>query len=84
MCGVGLSLKDGRPERGSCSMPKLKTHRGLAKRIRVTKKKKLKRMQAFHRHLMTGKRGGRKRRLRHGAILKGAQAKCIGRLLGLC
>ena len=64
-------------------MPKLKTHKGLAKRIKVTKKGKLKRMQAFHRHLMTGKGGGRRRRGKRSVIMVGAEAKRFARLLGL-
>jgi large subunit ribosomal protein L35 len=67
----------------SADMPKLKTHKGLAKRIKVTKKGKLRRMQAFHRHLMTGKGGARRRRGKRSRILVGAEAKRVGRLLGL-
>lgn len=64
-------------------MPKLKTHKGLAKRIKVTKKGKLKRMQAFHRHLMTGKGGARRRHGKRSVIMAGAEAKRLARLLGL-
>jgi len=64
-------------------MPKLKTHKGLAKRIKITKKKKIKRMQAFHRHLMTGKGGTRRRRGKGSVIMTGAEAKRIGRLLNI-
>ncbi|HEY3324552.1 MAG TPA: 50S ribosomal protein L35 [Planctomycetota bacterium] len=64
-------------------MPKLKTHKGLAKRVKVTKKGKIKRMQAFHRHLMTGKGGSRRRRGKRGVIMTGAEAKRVCRLLGL-
>jgi len=64
-------------------MPKLKTHRGLAKRVKVTKQGKIKRMQGGHRHLMTGKGGARRRRLKRGLIMTGAEAKRIGRLLGI-
>lgn len=64
-------------------MPKLKTHKGLAKRVKVTKSGKIKRMQAFHRHLMTGKGGARRRRGKRPVIMAGAEARRVGRLLGL-
>ena len=64
-------------------MPKLKTHRGLAKRVKVTKKGKIRRMQGFHRHLMCGKGGARRRRTKGPVIMAGAEAKRVGRLLGL-
>jgi large subunit ribosomal protein L35 len=64
-------------------MPKLKTHKGLAKRVKVTKTGKIKRMQAFHRHLMTGKGGNRRRRGKRPVIMHGAEAKRLARLLGL-
>lgn len=64
-------------------MPKLKTHKGLAKRIKVTKKGKLKRMQAWHRHLMTGKGGARRRHGKRSVIMTGAEAKRLARLLNL-
>jgi len=64
-------------------MPKQKTHKGLSKRVKVTKSGKIRRHQAFHRHLMTGKGGARRRRLKRGVIMHGAEAKRFGRLLGL-
>ena len=64
-------------------MPKLKTHKGLAKRVKVTKKGKVRRHQAFHRHLMTGKGGARRRRGKRSTIMFGAEAKRVARLLGL-
>jgi large subunit ribosomal protein L35 len=64
-------------------MPKLKTHKGLAKRIKITKKGKVKRMQAFHRHLMTGKGGARRRHGKRAIVQSGAEANRIKRLLGL-
>jgi len=64
-------------------MPKLKTHKGVAKRVKLTKKGKVKRGQAWHAHLMAAKRPGRRRRLKRPAILLGAEAKRMKRLLGL-
>jgi large subunit ribosomal protein L35 len=46
-------------------MPKMKTHKSAAKRIRVTATGKLLRGQAFRSHLNVTKSSGRKRRLDH-------------------
>ena len=64
-------------------MPKLKTHKGLSKRVKVTKSGKIKRHQAFHRHLATGKGGAKRRRLKRSIMMSGAEAKRVCRLLGL-
>lgn len=45
-------------------MPKLKTHKGVKKRVRLTKKGKLKRSKAFAGHLMASKSAKRRRQLR--------------------
>ena len=45
-------------------MPKLKTHRGAAKRFSFTKNGKVKRGKAFKSHILTKKSTKRKRRLR--------------------
>ncbi|ACL69317.1 50S ribosomal protein L35 [Halothermothrix orenii] len=50
-------------------MPKLKTHKGIAKRIKKTGKGKLKRNKAYHSHLLTKKTGKRKRNLRKSTVL---------------
>ncbi len=44
-------------------MPKIKTHRGLAKRVKITAKGKVKRAKAFHSHLLSSKTPKMKRRL---------------------
>ena len=36
-------------------MPKVKTHRGLAKRVKVTASGKIKRKKAYHSHLLSSK-----------------------------
>ncbi|MEC9015544.1 MAG: 50S ribosomal protein L35, partial [Gemmatimonadota bacterium] len=41
-------------------MPKMKTHRGAAKRIKKTARGKLKRMKAFKSHILTKKDRKRK------------------------
>lgn len=45
-------------------MPKMKTHRGAAKRFRLTGKGQVKRAQAHRRHILTKKSTKRKRHLR--------------------
>jgi large subunit ribosomal protein L35 len=45
-------------------MPKLKTHRGAAKRFKKTASGKFRRSAAFKRHILTSKTTKRKRALR--------------------
>ena len=45
-------------------MPKLKSHRGVAKRFKKTGKGKIMRNRAFHSHLLRKKSQKRKRKLR--------------------
>jgi large subunit ribosomal protein L35 len=58
-------------------MPKLKTKKALAKRIRVTKKKKLLRGKAGRRHLLSHKTRKRKRRLRNTGKVASTETKMI-------
>ncbi len=53
-------------------MPKMKTHKGTLKRVRVTARGKVKHKRANAGHLMSTKNGKRCRGLRKGAILKSA------------
>mgnify|MGYP003572888276 FL=1 len=46
-------------------MPKMKTHKGTAKRFRLTKKGKLMRMKAGRSHLRRRKRSATNRSFRH-------------------
>lgn len=62
-------------------MPKQKTHRGAAKRLRVTKTGKLKRAQAYKSHILNKKSPKRKRNLRKGAYVSAAEAKVIRKLI---
>jgi len=62
-------------------MPKQKTHRGAAKRLRRTAGGKLKRGRAFRRHLLTGKRRKRKRALRRAALVHESDLGQTRRLL---
>ncbi|MFP4055919.1 MAG: 50S ribosomal protein L35 [Candidatus Brocadiia bacterium] len=63
-------------------MPKLKTHKGLAARVRVTRNKKIVRRKAGKSHLMSSKSGKKSRQLRHKDTLKGKFAKEAVRKLG--
>jgi large subunit ribosomal protein L35 len=50
-------------------MPKMKRHKGLAKRVKITANGKVKYRKANMGHLMSGKSGDRKRSLRSKGIL---------------
>lgn len=50
-------------------MPKLKTHRGAAKRMKITGTGKVMRYKANRGHLLTGKPAKRMRNLRKGALV---------------
>jgi len=64
-------------------MPKGKTHKGTAKRMRKTRTGKIVRNRAGTSHLMSGKTGKRRRRLRAKDTVKAAQqVKTYSRLLG--
>ena len=49
-------------------MPKMKTHRGAAKRFKKTGTGKLKRAKAFKSHILTKKSAKRKRNLRKSTL----------------
>ncbi len=53
-------------------MPKMKTHKGLKKRVKVTANGKVKHKRANSNHLMSGKSGNRCRSLRRPGGLKKA------------
>lgn len=62
-------------------MPKMKTHRGAAKRFRKTASGRFKRSKAFKSHILTKKSAKRKRNLRKAGYVSTAQEKVIRRLL---
>ena len=64
-------------------MPKQKTHRGAAKRFKVTKSGKVLRSQAYKRHILTKKPTKRTRRLSSDVVLSKADQKTARKLLGL-
>ncbi len=62
-------------------MPKMKTHRGAAKRFKLTGSGRVKRSQAFHNHILTKKSPKRKRNLRGTTLVHPADEPMIKRLL---
>ncbi|KYH30189.1 MULTISPECIES: 50S ribosomal protein L35 [Clostridium] len=62
-------------------MPKMKSHRGAAKRFKKTGSGKLKRAKAFKSHILTKKSSKTKRNLRKGALVSEAQEKVMKKLL---
>ncbi len=63
-------------------MPKQKTHRGAAKRFRITGSGKVMRRKAFRSHLLETKSSRRTRRLDRSAEVTGGDKKHVERLLG--
>ncbi|NLU50153.1 MAG: 50S ribosomal protein L35 [Syntrophomonadaceae bacterium] len=62
-------------------MPKMKTHRGAAKRFKKTGSGKIKRSKAYHSHLLGGKTPKRKRRLRKADLVSEKETARITRLI---
>ena len=63
-------------------MPKMKTHRGAAKRFRSTGTGKFKRSKAYKSHILTKKSPKRKRNLRRNTTVgTNGEAKVLKRLL---
>jgi large subunit ribosomal protein L35 len=63
-------------------MPKMKTHKGAAKRFKVTGGGKIMREKAFKSHILTKKDAKRKRRLGNDIEVSAADYKKVKRLLG--
>lgn len=64
-------------------MPKLKTHKGTAKRIKLSRKGKLLRERAFGTHFLQKKSASRKRVIGTSASVKGSIRKNLKRALGV-
>lgn len=64
-------------------MPKIKTHRGAAKRFKLTGSGKLKRNRAYKSHLLTCKNAKRGRRLRTATTVSSTQCGKIKTLLNV-
>jgi large subunit ribosomal protein L35 len=62
-------------------MPKMKTHRGAAKRFSVTKSGRIKRSQAYTSHILNKKSPKRKRNLRKNAYIAAQEEKKIRALI---
>jgi ribosomal protein L35 len=67
---------------GVARMPKMKTHRGAAKRIKVTGTGKLRRRQAFLNHILEKKSSTRTRRLGRETDVAPGDRRKVRRLLG--
>lgn len=62
-------------------MPKMKTHRGAAKRFKKTGSGNYKRNRAYHSHILEKKDPKRKRRLRRSTVVSAAETKRVARML---
>jgi large subunit ribosomal protein L35 len=58
-------------------VPKQKTHKGAAKRFKVTATGKVKRGHSMHSHILTKKSMGRKRKLRKSTLVSPASSAMI-------
>jgi large subunit ribosomal protein L35 len=64
-------------------MHKLKPHKGLSKRVKVSARGKVRRKMSFAGHLMSAKSGARRRRLRKYVTVSGKFADNLRRALGV-
>ena len=62
-------------------MPKMRTHRGAAKRFKRTGTGKISRMRKGKQHILTKKTTKRKRNLRKRALVSAADEKRLNQLL---
>ena len=62
-------------------MPKLKTHRGAAKRFRKTASGKFKRAKAYKSHILTKKGPGRKRDLAQSTVVSPSDSRRVKEML---
>ncbi|MCT2537203.1 50S ribosomal protein L35 [Aquibacillus koreensis] len=62
-------------------MPKMKTHRGTAKRFKRTGSGKLKRSHAYTSHLFANKSQKQKRKLRKDALVSAGDYKRIKQMI---
>ena len=64
-------------------MPKIKTHRGTAKRIKISPRGKIVRRKANGTHLLQKKSASRKRSINTKASVTGSMVKNLKRALGV-
>lgn len=62
-------------------MPKIKTHRGAAKRFKATGSGKIQRNKAYKRHILTKKSTKRKRNMRSGGLVADSDMAAVRRML---
>jgi large subunit ribosomal protein L35 len=62
-------------------MPKIKTHRGAAKRFKKTASGKFKSGKTGQRHILTSKSAGKKRKKRGTHVVADADAAVLRRML---
>jgi large subunit ribosomal protein L35 len=62
-------------------MPKMKTHRGAAKRFKKTGSGKIVRSKSNKQHILTKKSAKRKRRLRKQALIANVDEKRVKQML---
>ncbi|MDX1643597.1 MAG: 50S ribosomal protein L35 [Thermoanaerobaculia bacterium] len=62
-------------------MPKKKTHRGAAKRFKITGKGKVRRQHSMKSHILTKKSAKRKRKLRQSTEVAGKFARKIKQMI---
>ena len=62
-------------------MPKIKTHKGAAKRFKITGSGKILRVKAYKSHILTKKNAKRKRRLGNVVKVSTSDKKKVRRLL---
>lgn len=63
-------------------MPKQKTHKGAAKRFKVSKRGKIQAEKPGYHHKLTKKSASKKRQARKGLKLENANKKKVKRMLG--
>jgi large subunit ribosomal protein L35 len=63
------------------TMPKLKTHKGAAKRFKKTGTGKIVRGQSKMRHILTSKETKTKRKLAHSTLVSDADYKKVARMI---
>lgn len=64
-------------------MSKMKTHKGTAKRIKITPTGKIVRQRAFGGHFLAKKSRRRKRVIKSNALVTGKPAKNIKKVIGV-
>lgn len=64
-------------------MPKIKSHSGTKKRVKITRKGKIERLRSYGNHFLEKKSSSRKRAIAKPAFVSGRIKKSIKRALGV-